>query len=725
MVGPGDSIDRYVIEAVIGEGGMGRVFRALDPRLGRRVALKLMLAEGSDAVRSSAGARLMREARAAAAFSHPNVVAIHDVGEVSGNPYITMELVNGSTLRALAHDAPLPQTQTLVWLLDVARGLAAAHRAGLVHRDIKPDNVMVTTDRVVKILDFGIARRADTGPSDPCEADGHAPTAAAALPSLTAEGQIIGTPQYMAPEQLRGEPLDGRCDQFAWGVMAWELLAGRSPWGSPTNGAQLVTAVLTSEPPRLRDLLPDVPVVVEDAVARALAKSRDARFATMDDLVAVLEERTASPALASVPSAAFAATTPASVSAVALSADRSRGASAVPVTVTERTPLAIAETVFWLACGVAGVFGVGYASGVRGLEVAHLGGYQNACAMIVIYAVAGLFLLRGSPVRWLPVAACAVGSLGTYLGGTRVLAHLAAHALDASAAQRFRILHAGLFEAHTCRFIAFGLATALLVASLRLAPPARTREEALRRAATGAFAYGCLALSVLTRLAASADEMWSLRTLSRSERVAEIVSAAKAFDHTTLGLTAAALGLGALGFAWGRRLPGEVTFRGVLGPPNTWAALAVVVVLGVDALLSSRLRARASEVYAEIAPQLALFGNLEPATTTRDLSPPPNAPTLKLSRQKVAIGSAPVGLVSALDDGGLDAVLVAELSRRLAESAVPVTPPLLVMADQATTAKTFTAGLRVALEAGVSNVGIVCARGAPPLFRPDDPPEAA
>jgi serine/threonine-protein kinase len=225
----GDSVDRYVIEAVIGEGGMGRVYRALDPRLGRRVALKVLLAEGTDKVRADAAARMMREARAAAAFNHPNVVAIHDVGEVDGSPYITMELVNGQTLRALLREPASSDAKKLSWLLDVARGLAAAHRAGLVHRDIKPDNVMVTSDGVVKILDFGIARRAD---SESPDVDIDAPTAAAHLPSLTAEGHMVGTPQYMAPEQLRGEPLDGRCDQFAWGVMAWELFTGRSPWAA-------------------------------------------------------------------------------------------------------------------------------------------------------------------------------------------------------------------------------------------------------------------------------------------------------------------------------------------------------------------------------------------------------------------------------------------------------------------------------------------------------------
>jgi serine/threonine-protein kinase len=243
MPAVGDTIDRYVIESVLGEGGMGRVYRALDPRLGRRVALKVLLTEGrSEQERAAAAARMLREARSVAAFSHPNVVAIHDVGEVDGNPFLAMEVVTGDTLRAYVGDPNLTNAHKLEWLIAVARGLGAAHRAGLVHRDIKPENVMVTTDGVVKILDFGIARRAE----EPVSAEAAVATVPTHLPSLTGEGMMIGTPQYMAPEQLQGERVDGRADQFAWGVLAWELFVGTLPWGATKSGAQLVAAVLAS-----------------------------------------------------------------------------------------------------------------------------------------------------------------------------------------------------------------------------------------------------------------------------------------------------------------------------------------------------------------------------------------------------------------------------------------------------------------------------------------------
>src|SRR3954447_24383598 len=156
MLKSGDAFERYTIEALIGQGGMGHVYRAYDPRLGRRVALKVISESSAPA---ASNARLVREARAAAAFDHPNAVAIFDVGELEGAPYIVMELVEGRTLRRAAGDVLSPLPTRLAQLSGVARALAAAHHRGLVHRDIKPENVMVRDDGKVKVLDFGIARR--------------------------------------------------------------------------------------------------------------------------------------------------------------------------------------------------------------------------------------------------------------------------------------------------------------------------------------------------------------------------------------------------------------------------------------------------------------------------------------------------------------------------------------------------------------------------------------
>ena len=263
------------------------MYRAYDPRLHRKVALKVMTRRedgppgSARAPNSSEGAvRMLREARAAAALDHPNCVSIFDVGEIDGTAFIAMELIEGRSLRALV-GAPLPWDKRLRWLVDVARALGAAHKRGLVHRDIKPENVMVRDDGVVKVLDFGIARRPDA-PVDPVGA-----TQQMGLEALTGKGVVIGTPRYMSPEQMRGDPLDGRSDQFAWGVLAYEVLSGKSPWRRDDGSLAALADLLTREPEPM-DIF-GLPDIVEQTVRRALAKTHEARFPTMEDIVRVLE----------------------------------------------------------------------------------------------------------------------------------------------------------------------------------------------------------------------------------------------------------------------------------------------------------------------------------------------------------------------------------------------------------------------------------------------------
>jgi serine/threonine-protein kinase len=284
VVKAGDTIAHYVIEGTLGEGGMGQVFLALDQRLHRRVALKVLADDAEHSSRDS-GARLLREARSAASLTHPNVVGIFEVGEHEGRIYLAMEHVVGRTLREHVGDPAVPWSRKLRWLVEVARALSAAHRAGLVHRDVKPENVMVRDeDGLVKVLDFGIARRAGGGDVDPT-----ARTEAASLSTLTGKGQVIGTPMYMAPEQIKGGAPDARTDQFAWGVLAFELLAGRRPWPDRSDLLAAVAAILTEAPAPLRALAPEIPESVESVIMRALSRTPEERFATMDDVVDVLE----------------------------------------------------------------------------------------------------------------------------------------------------------------------------------------------------------------------------------------------------------------------------------------------------------------------------------------------------------------------------------------------------------------------------------------------------
>jgi serine/threonine-protein kinase len=283
MLKPGDKFERFTIDAFLGQGGMGSVYRAHDSRLDRRVAIKVISEEARPD--GEAGARLVREAKAAAALDHPNAVSIFDVGEKDGAPYIVMELVSGRTLREAVGESSVPVATRVGWLADVARALGTAHKRGLVHRDVKPENVMVRDDGVVKVLDFGIARRA-VAAADPVDA--RAPTQSPSLPTLTKEGVKVGTPVYMAPEQIRGDALDGRADQFAWGVLAYELLTGKPPWRG-SEPLSMVASILTDEVSGEALERAGVPAEARAVIRRALSKKPDDRFASMEDLVRALE----------------------------------------------------------------------------------------------------------------------------------------------------------------------------------------------------------------------------------------------------------------------------------------------------------------------------------------------------------------------------------------------------------------------------------------------------
>jgi len=279
----GDSFDRYVIESLLGEGGMGEVYRAEDTRLRRKVALKVLRREGETDSETwgRAVARMLREARAVAQLSHAGIVAIYDVGEHDRTPFIAMELVEGQPLRALIREGAGEGAQMgtrLRILLEIARALSAAHQMGLVHRDVKPENVIVRNDGAVKVLDFGIARRFSQG------ADPVGPTMDGALATMTAEGALVGTPAYMAPEQLRGEDIDARADQFAWGVVAYELFAGKLPFRSDKGAVSLMASILSDEPPPLEN----VPEGVWEVISRALSKEPEDRFASMDEVASDL-----------------------------------------------------------------------------------------------------------------------------------------------------------------------------------------------------------------------------------------------------------------------------------------------------------------------------------------------------------------------------------------------------------------------------------------------------
>ncbi len=276
---------RFVVEAELGSGGMGVVVRARDQRLQRPVAIKFLSAEeaGNETFRR----RFLREARAAARLSHPHIIQVHDVGETpEGDVFVVMELVAGRTLRALLESGAAPLHERVRHVVDVARALAVAHRAGLVHRDVKPDNLMVRDDGRVVVLDFGIARRTHGAEDGDAGVSGDG--------SLTQPGTLLGTPAYLAPEQVRSAAVDGRADQFALAITAWELLSGRIPWRARQPVA-LMSEILSRDAPRLSTALTDAPAGLDDVLARALARDPDARYPDLDAFAEALEPFAARP----------------------------------------------------------------------------------------------------------------------------------------------------------------------------------------------------------------------------------------------------------------------------------------------------------------------------------------------------------------------------------------------------------------------------------------------
>jgi uncharacterized protein YjbI with pentapeptide repeats len=276
----GSSFGRYVIEAQLGEGGMGRIYRALDQRLGRRVALKVLRGGDRNVDVAQRTLRLEREARATALLDTPHAVSVFDIGEVDGTPFIAMELVSGRTLSHYAGRKRPGWPTRIRWLAEMASALAAAHRLGIVHRDVKPENVMVRDDGFVKVLDFGIARRAMASGAEPHPGGD-------ALATLTLDGAVVGTPLYMAPEQIKGAQLDGRADQFAWAVTGYQLLTGKPPWSG--SSFAILAKILMEDPVGIRTLCPHIPEPVTRVFERAMSKSPDDRFPSMDAVVSALQ----------------------------------------------------------------------------------------------------------------------------------------------------------------------------------------------------------------------------------------------------------------------------------------------------------------------------------------------------------------------------------------------------------------------------------------------------
>lgn len=276
----GERLGPFVLGAELGRGAMGVVYEAEDLRLRRRVALKMLPREA--ALDPERRARFVREARAASAVIHRNVATILEAGEVDGNTYIAMELVGGRTLRAmLCSGKPLPVKETLEVAKQLALGLKSAHAARIVHRDLKPENVMVNADGVVKVLDFGLAKRWRAEETAPL----HEAETASGI--ATVEGRVLGTPHYMSPEQAKGRPVDARSDVFSFGVLLYELLTGVRPFRGST--VEVLIGIDRDEPEPPSKLNRQVGRALERLTLRCLDKVPERRFHDGGELLMALD----------------------------------------------------------------------------------------------------------------------------------------------------------------------------------------------------------------------------------------------------------------------------------------------------------------------------------------------------------------------------------------------------------------------------------------------------
>jgi serine/threonine-protein kinase len=294
---------RYRVVGELGKGAMGVVYVAEDPELGRKVAIKTIALPGSSKEMDTVQARFRQEARAAGTVSHPAIVTIYDVGREGDLAFIAMELVEGTELRRLIREGKLTPVQSLELAALVADGLAYAHERGVIHRDIKPGNIMVLPDGRVKIMDFGIARLQESDVK-------------------TQSGVLLGSPQYMSPEQVAGQALDGRADIFSLGVVLYEMLTGVKPFDAADLTQLLFWVVnLPHKPPSERN--PSLPAVIDYVIARALKKEPGERYASAAEFARDLRE--------SIPETV-------SASRAARAGETSPSAATVPEAATRRIP---------------------------------------------------------------------------------------------------------------------------------------------------------------------------------------------------------------------------------------------------------------------------------------------------------------------------------------------------------------------------------------------------
>src|SRR5579864_6463708 len=272
----GRTVLQYQFLEKLGSGGMGEIYKAQDTRLNRFVAIKILPSDKSgDPERRR---RFIQEAQAASALNHPNIITIHDIVSDGNTQYMVMEFVSGRTLLDLIPTGGMRVSQVLQHATQMADALTAAHAAGIIHRDFKPANVMVTTSGLVKVLDFGLAKLTERSPASQFD-----PDATASEAPITVEGSIMGTVSYMSPEQAEGKRVDARSDIFSFGSVLYEMVTGRRAFHGD-SGISTLTSVLRDDIRPIGEVAPDVPPLLEVIIARCLNKDPEARWQTMKEV---------------------------------------------------------------------------------------------------------------------------------------------------------------------------------------------------------------------------------------------------------------------------------------------------------------------------------------------------------------------------------------------------------------------------------------------------------
>ncbi|MEQ1643841.1 MAG: serine/threonine-protein kinase, partial [Pyrinomonadaceae bacterium] len=305
----GTKLGRYEIRSVIGIGGMGEVYRATDPKIGRDVAIKVLPADFS--ADKERVARFEQEAQAAGALNHPNIIAVYDVDIQDGVLYVVSELLEGGELRELLDEGSIPLRNITEYAQQIVSGLSAAHEKGIVHRDLKPENLFITKDDRVKILDFGLAKLSEP----PASAGGTCGNEDATRKALTNPGVVMGTVGYMSPEQVRGQKTDHRSDIFSFGLILYEMITGRRAFQEESL-AETMSAIVKEEPPEMTESNPNISPSLERIVRRCLEKKPDRRFQSTADLGFALESLSA-------PTSSSGANMTTAVSAIGLETERS------------------------------------------------------------------------------------------------------------------------------------------------------------------------------------------------------------------------------------------------------------------------------------------------------------------------------------------------------------------------------------------------------------------